>query len=105
MVQTYYHKFPFLQTESLDSLTNKAIDRYLDCDLSIDQINEEFIRIVKDRREDLEKRYDQKNVKQNHEMIYSKLEQLVDALNKEGIDYQLAGALCGYIKYGQESNR
>lgn len=105
LVQTYYHKFPFLQTESLDSLTNKAIDRYLDCDLSIDQINEEFIRIVKDRREELEKRYDQKNVKQNHEMIYSKLEQLVDALNKEGIDYQLAGALCGYIKYGQESNR
>lgn len=108
LVQTYYNEFKFLQSESLESLVNKALDRYLDTDLSIEQINEEFAKIVLKKREESKSEknfYEENTVKANHKEIYAKLEELVKLLNKAGIDYQLAGALCGYIKYGQESDR
>ena len=41
----------------------------------------------------------------NHKMVYDKIEELITILNKEGIDYYLAGALSSFINYGIESNR
>lgn len=52
-----------------------------------------------------EKRFNPKIVKTNHEEIYDNLEILVKKLNERGIDYQLAGSLCAYLKYGIESSR
>ena len=105
LVQTYYDKFDFLHNEPVDLLVGKALDTFLDSDLSIDEINEKLVEIVAARKKAFEDRYDEDKVKDNHKEIYSRLEQLAKELNKEGIDYQLAGALCGYIKYGQESDR
>ena len=41
----------------------------------------------------------------NHKMVYDKIEELITILNKEGIDYYLAGALSSFINFGIESNR
>lgn len=71
----------------------------------INKINVLAQQVVRDYLEEKEKRYNPELVKKNHEEIYSKLETLVQKLNKKGVDYQLAGALCAYIKYGEESQR
>lgn len=71
----------------------------------IKKINELSQQVVKDFVKKREKRSNPELVKKNHEEIYSKLETLVQKLNEKGVDYQLAGALCAYIKYGEESQR
>ena len=105
LVRSYYEKLDFLHYEPLDLLIGKALDLFLDSDLTIDEINEKILEAVASRKKMLEERYDSENVKENHETIYGRLEQLARALNQAGIDYQLAGALCGYIKYDEESDR
>ena len=105
LVTSYYDKLEFLHYESLDLLVQKALDLFLDTDLTIDEINEKLMEAIVERKRELDQRYDSEEVKKNHETIYGKLEQLANELNKAGIDYQLAGALCGYIKYGEESDR
>lgn len=55
--------------------------------------------------EEQRRRFDPKLVENNHREIYDKLEMLVRKLNENQVDYQLAGALCSYIKYGCESKR
>ena len=71
----------------------------------IKKINELAEQAIKNYIEEREKRYNPELVKKNHEEIYSKLETLIQKLNEKGVDYQLAGALCAYIKYGEESQR
>ena len=105
LVTAYYEKFDFLQVESLDDLLKKALDRYLDSELSLEQINEELMELIVERKKVIDDRFDKDKVKDNHKEIYSKLDELVKLLNEYDIDYQLAGALCAYIKYGEESNR
>ena len=86
-----------------------AVEMFKDSELPyeevVEQINALAQQVVKSYLEEREKRFNPELVKQNHEEIYSKLEVLVKKLNERGIDYQLAGALCAYIKYGVESNR
>lgn len=88
---------------------DRAIEMFKDSELPyeevIKQINALPEQVVKSYLEEREKRFNPELVKQNHEEIYSKLEILVKKLNERGIDYQLAGALCAYIKYGVESSR
>lgn len=88
---------------------NRAIDMFKDSQLPyeevIKQINDLVEKTIHIHLEEKEKRFNPDFVKENHEQIYSKLEVLVKKLNENNIDYQLAGALCAYIKYGVESNR
>lgn len=105
IVHKYYEKFEFLRYEPLELLTEKAIEMFLDTELSIEEINEKILEAVYDRKRDIEDRYDDDKVRTNHETVYGLLETLVRKLNQAGVDYQLAGALCGYIKYGEESDR
>lgn len=88
---------------------NRAVEIFKDSELPyeevVNQINVLAKQVVKSYIEAREKRFNPELVKKNHEEIYSKLEILVKKLNEKGIDYQLAGALCAYIKYGVESNR
>jgi len=71
----------------------------------IKKINELAQVTVNNYVEEMRKRFDPEMIKSNHKEIYDKLEMLVEKLNSYGIDYQLAGALCSYIKYGVESSR
>lgn len=105
LVESYYNEYDFLHYEPLSYLIKRSLELFLDSDLSIDQINEELALAVKERKKDIDNRYDEKKVQENHDEIYSKLEQLIKLLNEENIDYQLAGSLCGYLKYGEESDR
>lgn len=88
---------------------NRAIDMFKDSQLPyeevIKQINDLVEKTIHIYLEEKEKRFNPDFVKENHKQIYSKLEVLVKKLNENNIDYQLAGALCAYIKYGVESNR
>lgn len=88
---------------------NRAVEIFKDSELPyeevVNQINVLAKQVVKSYIEAREKRFNPELVKKNHEEIYSKLEILVKKLNEKSIDYQLAGALCAYIKYGVESNR
>ncbi len=87
----------------------RAIEMFKDSpeeyDTIVKRINELAQQVIQNFLAEQEKRFNPELVKQNHEEIYSKLEVLVKKLNERGIDYQLAGALCSYIKYGQESQR
>lgn len=105
LVQAYYDAFEFLHRYPVDNLISRALDMYLDTDLTIDQVNEEIAKIVMKMKNDASRYTDEDSIKQNHKKTYSKLEEFVKLLNAEGVDYQLAGALCGYIKYGEESKR
>ena len=105
IVQTLYNANDFLRDIPLDVLIQKALDKYLDSDLSISEIRGKLLEEVNNKLAEYNARYDKDKVKANHEMIYSKLKQLAKRLDEEGVDYYLAGALCGYIKFGEESNR
>ena len=105
LVASYYEKLEFLRYEPLELLIDKALDLFLDSDLTIDEINEKLLETIATRKKELDERYDNKLVQRNHETIYGRLELIARALNKAGVDYQLAGALCVYIKYGEESDR
>ena len=105
LVKSYYKKFDFLQYDPLDLLIDKSNDLFLDSDLTMDEINEKMMDAITSRKRALDERYDNEKVKANHETIYGRLEQLARLLNQEGVDYQLAGGLCGYVAYGEESNR
>ena len=105
LVTSYYEKLDFLHYEPLDLLIDKSLDLFLDSDLSIDEINEKLVDAIANRKKALDDRYDNDKVRDNHETIYGKLEQFAREFKKAGMDYQLAGALCGYIKYDEESDR
>lgn len=87
----------------------RAIDMFSSSDLPyeeiIEQINKLASQVIKRYIEEKEKRFNPELVKENHKEIYDKLEILIKKLNERGVDYQLAGALCAYIKYGVESSR
>lgn len=105
LVKSYYEKLEFLHYEPLALLIDKSLDLFLDTDLTIDEVNEKLLEAIASRKKALEDRYDSEKVRDNHETIYGHLELLARELHKEGIDYQLAGALCGYLKYDTESDR
>lgn len=69
------------------------------------KINELAEKVVLDYVREKKARINPELVMKNHKEIYSKLEELTQRLNNYRVDYQLAGALCAYIKYGMESSR
>ena len=92
-----------------DEKIQRAIDMFSNSDLSyeeiVEQINKLASQVIKRYIEEKEKRFNPELVKENHKEIYDKLEILIKKLNERGVDYQLAGALCAYVKYGVESSR
>ncbi len=86
-----------------------AILMFKDLELDYDKIKEQIDTLIQrrigDYKENKIKRFSPDLIKSNHEEIYSKLELLIQKLNSLSIDYQLAGALCTYIKYGEEAKR
>ena len=92
-----------------DEKIQRAIDMFSNSDLPyeeiVEQINKLASQAIKRYVEEKEKRFSPELVKENHKEIYDKLEILIKKLNERGVDYQLAGALCAYIKYGVESSR
>ena len=92
-----------------DEKIQRAIDMFSNSNLSyeeiVEQINKLASQVIKRYVEEKEKRFNPELVKENHKEIYDKLEILIKKLNERGVDYQLAGALCAYVKYGVESSR
>lgn len=94
-------------------MSNEKISRAIEMFRNSDDSYEEIVKkinslaqtVIANYNEEQRKRFDPKLVKSNHTEIYDKLEMLVKKLNEAQIDYQLAGALCAYIKYGVESSR
>ncbi len=87
----------------------KAITMFIDSpdDLTIikAKINELAQQVVKNYLKRYERLTNPDFIKENHKVIYDQLEILIKKLNEKNVDYQLAGALCAYIKYGEESKR
>ncbi len=87
----------------------KAIDMFKDSQEDYEDIKNKINLMVKQVVENYlamkENRFNPELVKKNHEEIYDKLEILIKKLNEKNIDYQLAGSLCAYLKYGIESDR
>lgn len=94
-------------------MSNEKISRAIEMFRNSDDSYEEIVKkinslaqtVIANYNEEQRKRFDPELVKSNHTEIYDKLEMLVKKLNEAQIDYQLAGALCAYIKYGVESSR
>lgn len=105
LITAYYNKFEFLQSYNLDDLIKKGLDRYLDSDLDIDEINEELMKIILDRKKTIDNRFNEDKVIDNHKELYETLDKITIMLNNANIDYQIAGALCAYLKYNEESKR
>ena len=105
LVKKYYDQNEFLQKEEFSELLEKAINRFLDTELSIEEIEEEIIQIIKRLQVANAEKDKPEVIQANHLLIYSILDQIIPKLQEAGVDYHLAGALCGYLKYGEESNR
>lgn len=94
-------------------MSNEKISRAIEMFRNSDDSYEEIVKkinslaqtVITNYNEEQRKRFDPELVKSNHTEIYNRLEMLVKKLNEAQIDYQLAGALCAYIKYGVESSR
>ena len=94
-------------------MSNEKISRAIEMFRNSDDSYEEIVKkinslaqtVIANYNEEQRKRFDPELVKSNHTEIYNRLEMLVKKLNEAQIDYQLAGALCAYIKYGVESSR
>lgn len=50
-----YVRYEFLRTDSLENLTNKVLNRYLDSGMTTDQINRDLSDIVEKKREEYER--------------------------------------------------
>ena len=57
LVVAYCNKFDFLQNESLDVLIDKTLDRFLNSTLTIEEINNELIRIIVKRKKEINDRF------------------------------------------------
>lgn len=105
LVENYYRQYDFLHYEPLMFLVNKALDRFLETDLSIEQIEKELEKIVLEKKEAMQQRYGREEVVENHKVLYEQLGILVKLLNQEDIDFQITGSLSAYLKSGEESTR
>ena len=105
LVEEFYREYDFLKEEPYSMLVDKALEMFLDSDLSIEDVKNKMFKMVQKRKLAIEARYNPEEVKENHGIVYGKLDQLTPLLQEAGIDYHLGGALCAYLKYGEESIR
>lgn len=62
IAESYYNRFKFLHSESCESFVKKIYDLFLNSDLTINQINEEILKIVKIRKNEFEKQENKLNL-------------------------------------------
>lgn len=109
LVEFYYGKFDFLRKESLDVLKKKALDKYLDSGLTIEEIQEKLEKEILERKkleeQSMEKVPDEISIRDNHHSIYETLEELAYLLRMANVDYYIEGGLAAYLKYDEESSR
>lgn len=105
VVEELYNNNEILHQYKLNELQVKAIERFAKSNLTIEEIEIKLNGVLQSMLEEHSRRFEQGAIIENHKVIYSKLKELVKRLNKDRVDYQLAGALCSYIKYGEESKR
>lgn len=109
LVEFYYNKFDFLRKESLDTLKKKALDKYLESGLTIEEIQIELEKEVLERKKlensSLGTVSNDMEIKENHHNIYDTLEELAYLLRMAKVDYYIEGGLVGYLRYNKESNR
>ena len=109
LVEFYYEKFDFLRKDSLDTLKKKALDKYLDSGLTIEEIQIELEKEILNRKrleeEAPTKVSNEMDVRENHHNIYETLEELAYLLRMANVNYYLEGGLIGYLAYNQESDR
>ena len=109
LVEFYYGKFDFLRTESLDALKKKALDKYLDSGLTIEEIQKLYEKEIFERKkleeESTKKVTDEISIRKNHHNIYETLEELAYLLRMAKVNYYIEGGLAAYLRYGEESNR
>lgn len=105
LATAYFYASPRLQDEfSLEEAIQKVLDRFLDSDESLEEVEEKLLLLIAEREK--AKRDDMKpsTVDRNHKILFNKLKKLFALLNEAGIDYQLAGDLSSFIEFGAESN-
>ena len=59
MVRLYYDRIPFLQHENLDLLIENTLDKYLNTNLTIEEINDCLSVMVSDRKNELKRMLDE----------------------------------------------
>lgn len=109
LVELYYGKFDFLRKESLDVLKKKALDKYLDSGLTMEEIQEKLEKEILERKK-LENKSmgndsDEMAINKNHHSIYETLEELAYLLRMANVNYYIEGGLAAYLRYDEESNR
>lgn len=103
LVEAYYNNFDFLRDEPLDSLKNKAVEKYLDSGLSFEQIQEKIEDEVIQRRKKStsnvkEEEIDEdEKISKNHQDLYDTLEELAYLLRLADVNYYIEGGLVGYL--------
>ena len=102
LVKVFYFNFSFLRDIPLYELQKKAVDKYLDSGMTIEEIQEELENEVIRLRK---KSGNAPLSSDNHQNIYDRLEELGFMLNKANIDYRISGGLVGYLKDVSESER
>ena len=83
LVEMYYSKFPFLQNQPLDSLKEKAVERFVDTDFNIDEISNKLLEIIEEM----------KNGIQNLEKINYKVDYIVSHCCPTNIQSLLSGGI------------
>ena len=101
LVENYYHKNKFLQTKPLEVYINKAIDKYLNTDLTIEEIDRKIHELIMEMlRDEMMKplkieednKKDKSPTNRKEEFI-----QLINQLNNSSVDYALLGYLVGML--------
>ena len=95
LVTTYYKNNPFLERKhiGLNDLISTIMDKYLDSDLSIEEIEQELINEIYRLKNELPKLVNSvSNEKQNETTGKSKFDSVLKDFNKEGIDYKIDGS-------------
>lgn len=66
-VETLYGRFSYLFSEKLEVVKQKAIDEFLDSDLTYDQITERMVNLIEERRE--KERQNKEEIKKNENVV------------------------------------
>lgn len=95
LVTAYYEKFDFLQKGDLKDLIDKALNKYLNTDLSLEEINEDLMnRIIdKKRQSDLENKELDSMIKEE------KVEEKTNELEKPKVFIKTDNNERGFVHY------
>lgn len=112
LVETFYNNYDFLRVESLEDFKNYIFEKYLNSNLTFEEIQEKLEDEVINRKtnedtniNDTPNLNEEDELSNNHRNVYEKLEELGYLLRLANVNYYIEGGLVGYLKYNEESNR